>query len=308
MTLMFRLVDRRRLLRVGAPAAWALGTIALIVLWGIPTKHDLIFLWLGVGMAAFSLEASRVVRDWLPLVGIMFVYDLLRGVADGLAFPVRETPQIRVETALFGKPAPTVWLQEHFWHGPNHLHWWDYAAWFLHLTHFFATFVAAAVIWVVAREHFARYSAMICVLALTGFATYVLYPAAPPWMAAQDGNLGESNRMIAPIWHHIPVTNAGAVFEHGQGYANDVAAMPSLHAAFALLLSLYLWRLVPRWWRPLLALYPIAMSLALVYAGEHYVVDCIAGWVYAVAAFLGVNWAFAWRARRRPALEPALAD
>ena len=63
--------------------------------------------------------------------------------------------------------------------------------------------------------------------------------------------------MIGPIWHHIPFTNAGAVFEHGKGYANDVAAMPSLHAAFALLFSLYLWRLVPRWWRPLLALYPV---------------------------------------------------
>ena len=287
---------------------WALGTIALIVLWGIPTKHDLIFLWLGVGMAAFSLEASRVVRDWLPLVGIMFIYDVLRGAADGLVFPVHETPQIRVEAALFGGPVPTTWLQEHFWHGANHLHWWDYATWFLHLTHFFATFIAAAVIWVFAREHFSRYSAMICVLALTGFATYVLYPAAPPWMAAQHGNLGESNRMIGPIWHHIPVTHAGAVFEHGQGYANDVAAMPSLHAAFALLFSLYLWRLVPRWIRPVLAVYPIAMSLALVYSGEHYLVDCIAGWVYAVATFLAVNWAFARRARREDVLEPALAD
>ena len=84
--------------------------------------------------------------------------------------------------------------------------------------------------------------------------------------------------------------------------------MPSLHAAFALLFTLYLWRLVPRWARPLLAVYPPAMTLALVYSGEHYVVDCIAGWVYAVAAFAAVNWAFAWRASRSPALEPALAD
>ena len=287
---------------------WALGTIALIVLWGIPTKHDLIFLWLGVGMAAFSLEASRVVRDWLPLVGIMFIYDVLRGAADGLAFPVHETPQIRVEAALFGGPVPTTWLQEHFWHGANHLHWWDYATWFLHLTHFFATFIAAAVIWVFAREHFSRYSAMICVLALTGFATYVLYPAAPPWMAAQHGNLGESNRMIGPIWHHIPVTHAGAVFEHGQGYANDVAAMPSLHAAFALLFTLYVWRLVPRYVRPLLAIYPIAMSVALVYSGEHYLVDCIAGWAYAVFAFWSVNYVTARVEQRRPALDPALVD
>jgi membrane-associated phospholipid phosphatase len=294
--------------RLGAPIAWAIATVGLVVLWGVPTKHDLIFLWLGLGMAAFSLEISRVVRDWLPLVGIMLSYDLLRGVADGLAFHTRETPQIRLEAALFGKPVPTTWLQERLWHGPNHLHWWDYATWALHLSHFFATFIAAAVIWVVAREHFSRYAAMVSLLALSGFVTYVLYPAAPPWMAAQHGNLGESNRMIAPIWHHIPITNAGAVFEHGQGYANDVAAMPSLHAAFALLLTLYLWRLVPRWVRPVLALYPLAMTFALVYSGEHYVVDCVAGWVYAAASFLVVNWAFAWRERRVRALEPVFAD
>ncbi len=305
---MFPLVDRRRQLRIAAPIAWGAATLLLVAVLGIPTRHDLVFLWLGVGMAAFSLEVSRIVRDWLPLVGVIFVYDLLRGVADGLLFPAHETPQIRLEAALFGKPVPTVWLQEHFWHGAGHLHWWDYGAWFLHLTHFFATFVAAAAIWVFAREHFSRYATMICVLALSGFATYVAYPAAPPWMAAQHGNLGESNRMIAGVWDQLPVTSAGAVFEHGKAYANQVAAMPSLHAAFALLLALYLWRLVPRYTRPLLAVYPPLMTLALVYSGEHYLVDCIAGWVYAVVTFVGVNWYFAWRERRAPQLQPAYAD
>ena len=76
---------------------------------------------------------------------MILVYDMLRGIADGLLFHAREVPQIKVETALFGKPVPTVWLQEHLWHGQDHLRWWDYATWFLHLTHFFATFIAAAV-------------------------------------------------------------------------------------------------------------------------------------------------------------------
>ena len=98
------------------------------------------------------------------------------------------------------------------------------------------------------------------------------------------------------------------MFEHGKGYANDVAAVPSLHAAFAMLFALYLWRLVPRYVRPLLALYPLAMTVALVYLGEHYAVDCIAGWIYALAAFVSVNWAFERHARRALRLEPAPAD
>ena len=73
----------------------------------------------------------------------------MRGVADGLVFKAREMPQIRAEAFLFGRPVPTVRLQEHLWHGPNDLRWWDYATWFLHLTHFFVTFIAAAAIWVV---------------------------------------------------------------------------------------------------------------------------------------------------------------
>lgn len=298
----------RRDERVLALGGWLLATVLLFALWGIPTKHDLLFVWLGLGMAAWTLDWRRVVRDWLPLVAVILAYDLLRGVADGLFFKAFETPQIRAETFLFGKPAPTVRLQEHFWHGPDHLHWWDYAAWFMHLTHFFVTFIAAALIWVFARATFRRYATMICVLALTGFATYALYPAVPPWMAAQHGNLGESNRMIGPIWHHIPFTHAGAVFEHGKGYANDVAAMPSLHAAFALLFSLVVWRLVSPWWRPLLVLYPLAMSLALVYTGEHYLVDCVAGWIYAVGVFAAVELVYARRERRAAALAPALAD
>jgi hypothetical protein len=45
-----------------------------------------------------------------------------------------------------------------------------------------------------------------------------------------------------------------------------------------------------------------------VYGGEHYVVDCIAGWIYAGATYFAVEYAFAWRTRRREALAPILAD
>jgi membrane-associated phospholipid phosphatase len=149
---------------------------------------------------------------------------------------------------------------------------------------------------------------MVCVLSLAGFATYVLFPAVPPWLAARHGSIGSANRTIAIVWHHVPIAHFGSLFEKGQTYANNVAAMPSLHAAFSLLIVMYIWRLVPRWWRPLLALYPPAMAFSLVYTGEHYVVDCVAGWAYAVATFVAVNLAFEYHARRVTSLEPALAD
>jgi len=280
---------------------------------GVPTSRDLVVVWFAVGMLAFGVtdlrrRMPRLVAEWAPFVAVLFVYDRLRGFADGLVFPPRELPQIHVEAALFGKPIPTVWLQEHLWHGAGDLHWWDYVTWLVYLSHFFATLIVAAVLWTWLHDRFARFATMVCVLALTGFATYALYPAVPPWLAARHGEIGQSNRLIGIIWQHVPVAHYGSLFEKGQNYANNVAAMPSLHAAYALLIALYLWRLVPRWARVPLALYPPAMAFALIYSGEHYLVDCIAGWVYATAAFVAVNVWFERRAQRAPVLEPALAD
>ncbi|HEY0417816.1 MAG TPA: phosphatase PAP2 family protein [Gaiellaceae bacterium] len=301
------------MVRVGAPVVWLCLSIVMVATIGVPTSHDLVFAWFALGMAAcvateLRRRLPRFVLDWLPFMAVLFVYDRLRGYADGAVVRPRELPQIKLEAALFGKPIPTVWLQSHLWHGTADIRWWDYAVWFVYLTHFLGTLVVAAVLWTWAHHHFARFATMVCVLAFAAFATYVLYPAVPPWLAAQHGEIGPAHRTVKLVWPHVPIAHYGSLFEKGQHYANNVAAMPSLHAGYALLLTLFLWRLVPWWTRPLLALYPAAMAFSLVYAGEHYVVDCIAGWIYAAAAFAAVEYAFARRAERRAYLEPALVD
>jgi membrane-associated phospholipid phosphatase len=288
--------------RVWLPIAWAVGSAVLFFAVGMPTSHDLVFVWLALGMGAFSAtdirrKLPRFALEWSPFIGILFVYDRLRGFADGLLFPTHELTQIHVEAALFGTPVPTVWLQQHLWDG-SHLHWWDYATWLVYLSHFVATLTVASVLWLWAHDRFARFATMVCVLALAGFATYVLYPAEPPWLAARQGDLGLANRTVAIVWPQVPLAHYGSLFEKGQHYANNVAAMPSLHAGYALLIALYLWKLVPRRARVLLAIYPPAMAFSLVYTGEHYAVDCLAGWAYAAVTFVAVNRYFAWRTAR----------
>lgn len=271
---------------------------------------DSLFVWIAGFMLAFTITSPRRllrgVVDWLPLVIVLLLYDLLRGAADGLVAAPHLLPQIRVDRWLAGGQLPSAWLQARLWHGPDHLRWWDWATLAVYITHFVATLGLAAALWVFAHDRFRRYMVMVIVLSLTGLATYALYPAVPPWMAADAGHVPPLARIVPIAWSHVHVFSFDTFFETGQRYANDVAAVPSLHAAFALLFSLTLWDMTRRWWiRALLVAYPLAMGLALVYAGEHYVADVLLGYLYAAGTYAGVSWgARAWAARRAPA--PAL--
>jgi hypothetical protein len=169
------------------------------------------------------------------------------------------------------------------------LRWWDFAAWGVYVSYFLATYIVAGALWFFAHEYFRRYVAMVSLLALMGFTTYALFPAAPPWMASDLGAMAPTTRSMGIIWSHVPIAHFNDLFEKGSQYANSVAAVPSLHAAYTLLITLYLWRFAPLWGRVLLAIYPWAMAFALVYTSEHYFVDILLGWVYCLIAYVVVN-------------------
>jgi PAP2 superfamily len=300
----------RRMLRWGGPVVYA---IALgITLWadGLPLSRDRLLMWILLGLLAFSLTNVRgwirsVVLEWIPFAVILWAYDLLRGQADGLFFETHVMPQLRADEIMFGGTAPAVTLQEHLWDGFLHIHWYDYATWVVYVSYFLGTYLVAAFLWWINRPLFRRYVVMVSVLALMGFTTYALFPAAPPWLASELGVLEPTTRSIGVIWGHIPIAHFNTLFERGSEYANAVAAVPSLHAAYTLLISLVLWRVAPRWGRVLLALYPWAMAFALVYTAEHYFVDILLGWVYCAVAYLAVDRVAERLAARRA--EPAIA-
>jgi membrane-associated phospholipid phosphatase len=296
-----RRLDLRSSLAWLGPVVYLVALGVAIGVRGIPTSRDALIFWILLGLFAACLTSARrsfrgLLVDWLPFAAVLFTYDLLRGYADRL-LAAHLWPQLRADELLFGT-VPTVWLQQRLW-DPGRIDWIDYAAWSVYLTHFFATLMIAAVLWLVASPLFRRYMAMVIVLAVAGLATYALFPAVPPWMASRDGHLGHVDRIAGFVSDDAPVNFFGSLWESGSRYANDVAAMPSLHAAYAMLIALVFWPHVRRAWRPLLVAYPLAMGFALVYTGEHYVSDVLVGWLYAVAAYVGVEVVARRRAARR---------
>jgi membrane-associated phospholipid phosphatase len=160
----------------------------------------------------------------------------------------------------------------------------------------------AAILWRFAYPRFREFRTRLVALYTVGFATYVLYPADPPWIVSQKlHKLPVIYRTVFEVWGKVGLRAAGSIFEKNNELGNQVAAVPSMHAATSLFICLFFWR-GARWWlRALLVLYVLAMAWTLVYSGEHYVFDVVVGWFYAVTV-MAVFRAFERRRARKPAL------
>ena len=123
------------------------------------------------------------------------------------------------------------------------------------------TVVGLAVLWVYLRRHdaFARFRNSILFANVIGLIVYAAYPTAPP-------------RLLG----------LGFVDEHRDGLvslaANPYAAMPSLHAADALIVGVVLFSVCrSAWAKTLWAAWPVWVWFSVMATGNHFWLDCIAG-------------------------------
>ena len=294
------------------PYALALYLLALVVWsarYGVPVQRELVVLWTCGALACASIgrpprEIGRLLLDWLPIVAVLCAYDFSRGAADSLGIGAHYGTMIDFDRFVFGE-VPTVWLQERLYE-PGVVHWYDVCFTLVYTSYFIVPFALAGWLWARDRLAFLRFTRRLVSLALAGLATYIAFPAAPPWLASEAGLIGEVHRTTADGWEVLGVGTA-ALFSEGQAGVNLVAAVPSLHAAFTALVAIFLWPRVRPALRPLLALYPLAMGLALIATGEHYFFDVALGWLYAGAAMAAWTRWERHRALRAPAPAPERA-
>lgn len=109
-------------------------------------------------------------------------------------------------------------------------------------------------------------------------------------------------------WEAIGLDGTGKLLNAGQALSNPVAAMPSLHSGFAMLIvAFFLPRVRKRWW-PLLFAYPLAMTFTLVYTGDHYIIDVLVAWLYVALTFVIVGAAERWWANSRAIRSASLSS
>lgn len=205
------------------------------------------------------------------------------GDANRLGAALHVSGPAHADRAVFGE-VPTVWLQDRLLGAGTH--WYDALASAVYVTHYVVLPLVTAYVWFRLREQFRAWVRAVLLLTVGSMVVYVLYPAAPPWLASDLGLAPPVQRLSASGWDHLGLGAVGELLASTQAGSNPVAAMPSLHAAVPVLIAAFLWSVSRGRWRLISWAYAAAMTLALVYTGEHYVVDVAAGTLAAVAAAL----------------------
>jgi membrane-associated phospholipid phosphatase len=297
-------VSRRwRQVRLAALVAYIATIVVIVDRSGVPTGRISLSILIVTGLLISRIgqgwrRLALVIVDWLPFTLVLICYDKTRGLADAIGLPLHEADAVQWEHWLCGG-IPTVWLQQHLY-DPAHVRWYDALTTLIYTSHFIATPVLAAVLWLRDRGQWLRYITRVIVLSIAGLLTYIVLPEAPPWMAARDGFIHTPiERLSARGWIFLHLGDVKQLLAEAQeSGSNPVAAMPSLHAAFATLIALFIGARLRSRWRYLLALYPLAMGFSLVYLGEHYVIDVVAGYAYAAGVYAAISY---WERRRSAA-------
>jgi membrane-associated phospholipid phosphatase len=227
--------------------------------------------------AVMLRRRAAFVTEWLPLLAGTVLFDAVRGaiflVTIRYRLPVHAVYPIELERALFRTPAAPLVLQ--FWR----THWLDVAAVTVHGSHFAFFLLFGLVLWHLRPGHFAHYRRALLLVMAIGLFGYFAVPSIPPWMASARFHL------LPPIDHVVwQIYNRSFPELYGVFDTNPIAAMPSLHVAFPVTCALIAFGAYGKRAGVAFAAYAVAVMFAVVYLGEHYAVDIVAGIGVAIVA------------------------
>lgn len=267
----------------GAMALYAASSITLMATRQVVITGGHVILVVTV-LLAVTVRARPGLWEWLPFVYLGAMFQDLASVAGAVSGIVHPAVAGVFEKGMLGGVIAASWLQEHLSRLPG-----------------ISVLVAALVaqyllsdlvplflgvwLWLRHREQFRPFVGAYVLVMSVGFLIYLLFPEAPPWMAAPH-----VDRLVTQTLQHI-ASGLGTFYADADPEPN--AAMPSIHVAIPTVIACMVLR--TRGWHgplPWLAIgYAATVWFGVVYLGEHWLADGAAGVALGVACYALAEYA-----------------
>jgi membrane-associated phospholipid phosphatase len=215
-----------------------------------------------------------------PFVVLILVYESFRSIADHLNSHVNYSLAPHIDSFLFGG-LPTAYLQHWLWRGD--VRWYDFVFYAPYLLFFIIPLGLAVLVWQTREKFYWRVVWTYLLLFFSGFLTFLIFPAAPPWLASQNHYIEPIARVSSNVWSALGIHDFPSFYNTIA--PNPVAAVPSLHAGVSALFSIFVFKLYGKRWGLISLIYSLTLCIGVIYEGEHYAFDVLLGVLYAVAAY-----------------------
>jgi inositol phosphorylceramide synthase catalytic subunit len=247
-------------------------------------------------LAYFNAQTKKLFTGGYAIAFTALLYDGMRYVRNvGVSVDRVHVCDLRdIELRFFGMTGPggeRITVQD--WFTTHHATWLDLYCAIPYGTFIFACLGCAIVLW--GRDYRAvqRFAWGFFLMNVVAFATYHLYPAAPPWYYHAHGCVVDmaANPQAGPRLEHVDAV-LGIDYFHGMyARSSDIyGAVPSLHVAYPMLILLEGWRLF-RWpGRAFSIVFFLSMGFAAVYLDHHWIVDVVLGMLYCTGAWALIHF------------------
>ncbi len=220
--------------------------------------------------AFFRVRGADLVANIGLLVAMWFAYSAVRGVtSDHVATAMGNAADLLRFQRVVGLPSELA-LQQTLIGRTSLL---KAANVYYVVAHFPITVGFLGWTWLRHRDRFARIRNTMVAVTAAGLAVHVLFPLAPPRMLT---GFVDTAKVFGPNPYDLKIASA----------ANQIAAMPSLHVGWALLVSIGIIWILQSKWRFLAILHPVITAGVVVVTANHFWTDVIVavslvlvGWV-----------------------------
>lgn len=139
------------------------------------------------------------------------------------------------------------------------------ANWYYIGAHFPVTVGFLLFAWGFRRQHFGRIRNTLVAVSVAGMVMHLVFPLAPPRMLPRMFGFIDTGRIVGPNAYDLGVAEA----------ANQIAAMPSLHVGWSLLVAIGVVWMFESKWRWLIVIHPAITTVVVVLTANHYWTDAI---------------------------------
>jgi membrane-associated phospholipid phosphatase len=236
-----------------------------------------------IGLATRSKE---FMRNSALIVAVLLTYESLQGVTGTLVHSGSVVSLASADQALVGSNFAAN-VQTAFASSAT-----TFVSTVFYGLHAFLIVIALVLFWFKDETVYRGYTYSLVLTSYLALLTFVVLPTAPPWLTGTAQNLLKIGDRMFPI----AFQEVQAVLLSGE--SDVVAAFPSLHAAYATLFAIFMFKLGRKY--GLMSL-PIAggVYFSIIYLGQHFLVDLLGGIAYAGISVYAVERVMARRQKSR---------